>query len=420
MADRIIFHIDVNSAFLSWEAVKRLSLGDTVDLRTIPSAIGGDEKSRHGVVLAKSVPAKAFGVTTGESLFSARQKCPDLVVAPSDFPLYTEMSRKLMAFLAEYSPLIEQFSIDECFLDFTGLEKLYGEPVKAAYDLKDKIKETFGFTVNIGVAQNKIMAKMAGELKKPDMVHTMFPHELQDKLWPMPVRELFMVGVKTEKVLLSYGIDTIGKLANANPELIGAVLKSHGLMLMRYANGIDNSPVSPTPVRKGGKSFSCSSTLSADAITKEECALAILKLCQSACMRMRKEGYACSNVSVQIKYSDFSVFGKQMHLKSPTSSTEAIYGFACSVFDALWTGQPVRLLGVALSELTEAENDQISIFENMEKEKHKKLDSVCDAIRKKFGNHSISYGAELSGEDFHHLDRFFPENMKKSREKERP
>lgn len=409
--DRVIFHIDVNSAFLSWESVKRLKNNESVDLRTIPSVIGGDESSRHGVVLAKSIHAQKYGIRTGESIFSARQKCPNLTVAPSDFPLYTKMSSELFRFLNDYSPVVEQFSIDEGFLDYTGLSKLYGEPVSAAHKLKEDIKHTFGFTVNIGISSNKILAKMAGELKKPDLVHTMFLNEIAQKLWPQPVGSLFMVGEKSKRLLNINGINTIGQLACSSPETMAKLLKSHGLLIWRYANGIDNSPVTAN-AQAAFKSYSNSITLSHDATTYEESYLTILKLCQSVCMRLRSDCLLCSTLSVQIKYSDFTVYSKQMHIKEATDSTDVIYKYLKELFDRLWTKAPIRLLGVNLSDLSLKSDDQISIFESLELERQKKLDKVCDTIRNQFGNHAITYGAELSGEDTGHLDRFFPNNVK--------
>ena len=393
--NRIIFHIDVNSAYLSWTSVKRLSEG-LCDLRDIPAAIGGDEKSRHGVVLAKSILAQRFGVKTGESLFEARQKCPELLVVPADHQYYSETSHKLFELLDDYSPLVERFSIDEGFLDYTGLEGIHGEPMKAAFELKERIKATFGFTVNIGVAPNKILAKMAGELKKPDLVHSLFHHELEEKLWPLPVRDLFMVGKSSEKVLLNHGIDTIGKLAKCDQEYIIKLLKSHGLTLWKYANGIDNSPVVPTGTT-AAKSFSNSTTLSRDVTSLEEANLVLMRLAQTVCMRMRAEKYECSTISVQVKYSDFTVFSKQTKVKVPTDDTDYIYKTFKNLYEALWNGKPVRLIGVGLNDLTEKDESQMTIADAIASEKHKKLDAVCDKIRNQFGKGAISFGAELSG-----------------------
>ena len=194
MTESVIFHIDVNSAFLSWTAAYRCKvLGESFDLREVPSVIAGQKDSRRSIILAKSTPAKKFGIKTGEPLGMARDKCPDLVVAEPNYDLYISASRALMKLLRNISPVVEQFSIDEAWVDMTGTQRLYGSPVFAAQWLKEKIKQELGFTVNIGISTNKMLAKMAGELEKPDKVLTLFPWEIEEKLWPLPVGELFYV-----------------------------------------------------------------------------------------------------------------------------------------------------------------------------------------------------------------------------------
>jgi DNA polymerase-4 len=194
--DRTIFHIDVNSAFLSWEAAYRLQHGHTQDLRDIPSVVGGDEESRRGIVLARSLPAKKCGIHTGEVLWQARSKCPGLVIIPPDYTLYINCSNALMDLLRSYSPILERYSVDECFLDVT--DSLGGRsPLALAGEISSRIKREMGFTVNIGVSSNKLLAKMASELEKPDKIHTLYPHEIPSKMWPLSVKELFMVGRST-------------------------------------------------------------------------------------------------------------------------------------------------------------------------------------------------------------------------------
>ena len=218
MENRVVFHIDVNSAFLSWTAAYRVRhLGQTLDLRDVPAVIAGDKSSRHSIILAKSIPAKKYGVRTGEPLGVALEKCPELVIAEPDYELYVSASRSLMALLREYSPLVEQFSIDEAWMDMTGTAGLFGPPVLAAEQLKDRIRRELGFTVNIGISCNKLLAKMAGDFEKPDKVHTLFPDEIPQKLWGLPVGELFMVGRATERKLRGMGLTTIGQLAQTDP-----------------------------------------------------------------------------------------------------------------------------------------------------------------------------------------------------------
>ena len=231
---RVIFHVDVNSAFLSWSAAYRVRvLGEQEDLRDIPSAVAGERAERHGIILAKSIPAKKCGVKTGEQIFLAQQKCPGLKLVPPDYALYVEASRRFIALLREFAPVVEQYSIDEAWADLSGTEGLYGSPVAAAELLRARIREELGFTVNIGISSNKLLAKMAGEFEKPDKVHTLFPEEVPQKLWPLPVRELFMLGPATERRLNRIGIHTIGELAQADPELV-----LHYLNTTRWLSGI--------------------------------------------------------------------------------------------------------------------------------------------------------------------------------------
>ena len=239
---RQILHVDVNNAFLSWTALYKLNKGETVDIRTIPAVIGGDETRRAGIVLTKSQLAKSCGVVTGETLYQARLKCPNLEVFPPIFPVYKEYSNMLYKLLLEYTDKIERFSIDECFLDMT--EFLQGRDIlDIAYEISRRAKEELGFTVNVGVAHNKLLAKIASDFEKPNKVHTLFEDEIKDKMWPLKTNDLFMLGKKTFPVLYNMGIKTIGDLAKSDMLLIQKRFGKFGKMMWEYANGIDNSPV---------------------------------------------------------------------------------------------------------------------------------------------------------------------------------
>jgi DNA polymerase-4 len=241
---RIIFHIDVNSAYLSWEALECLRKGCTVDLRTIPSIVAGDPSKRHGIVLAKSIPAKKYGIVTGEPVFHAVKKCPDLVLIPPSHDVYARQSQAMTDLLLQYTPDIEKFSIDECFIDITGLRLMYGDdPIRLAHQMKNRIRDELGFTVNVGISDNKLLAKMASDFKKPDRVHTLFRDEIKEKMWPLPVSDLYMVGKASFAKFDMVGIKTIGDLANTNVDILEQQLKKYGRMIWEYANGIDDSPV---------------------------------------------------------------------------------------------------------------------------------------------------------------------------------
>ena len=206
--ERLIFHVDVNSAFLSWSAVDRMKKGEP-DLRLIPSAVGGDKDKRTGIIVAKSVPAKAYGVTTGEPVSMALRKCPNLVIIHSDRELYSRCSKAFMDICRKYAPVVQKFSIDECFLDMTGTSYLYPDPIALAHQIKDEIYDTLGFTVNVGVGSNRLLAKMASDFEKPNKVHTLFTSEIKEKMWPLPVGELLFVGKMSTARLQEVEINTI-------------------------------------------------------------------------------------------------------------------------------------------------------------------------------------------------------------------
>ncbi len=398
--ERVIFHIDVNSAFLSWEAVYRLKvLGESTDLRTIPAAIGGDEKKRRGIILAKSMAAKAFGVRTGESILEARRKCPSLYLAPANYELYKENSRAFMEILKDYSPDVEQYSIDEAFVDMTGTRTLFGEPEEAAKRIKDRIREELGFTVNIGISSNKYLAKMASDFQKPDRVHTLFPEEIEEKMWPLPVGDLLFVGKSTVAKLEAMGIRTIGELARTDLSLLNKTLKKQGESIWRFANGIDFSPVQTEP--EANKGYGNSTTISFDVTDREAAKTVLLALAESVGARLRRDGVKIQVVSVTIKDSQLKKQSHQSVLPHATDITNEIYQSACSLFDELWDGRPIRLLGIQTSRTREEEARQLSLFDDGGYEKWEQMDTAVDQIRDRFGRDSIKRASFLVKDDIH-------------------
>lgn len=395
--EKIIFHIDVNSAYLSWTALQRLSEGSETDLRLIPSIIGGDTQKRHGVVLAKSIPAKAFGIVTGEPVVHALRKCPHLVVMPPDHAMYERRSRSLMDFLQSLSPDIEQTSVDECYLDFTPIRGMYPSPMEAAHFIKDEILARFGFTVNVGISDRKVLAKMASDFKKPNLVHTLYSHEIAQKMWPLPVSSLFMCGRSSAETLRKLEILTIGDLARSDPRILHAHLKSHGKLLWEYANGIDNAEVISQPVKCKG--IGNSTTLAHDVTDRQEACRILLSLSESVGKRLRASGEAAGLVCTEIKYNDFRSVSHQAVLRTPSSSTDAIYHSAVELFDELWNDTPIRLLGIRTSRLTpENTPTQMHIFDYTQQntsEKQQKLDAALDAIRSRYGETSVIRGSLL-------------------------
>lgn len=389
--ERLIFHIDVNSAYLSWTAVENLKNGSSVDLREIPSIIGGDMASRHGIVLAKSIPAKAYKITTGEPVAHALQKCPNLVMAPPDRKLYSEYSHRLMELLKTFSPAIEQVSIDECYMDFTDYQDKYDSPVAAATFIKDTVRETFGFTVNVGISNNKLLAKMASDFQKPDRVHTLFPHEVPEKMWCLPVRDLFMVGKSAAATLEKLEILTIGDLAHTDVSILESHMKSHGRLIWEFANGIDDSPVQTEEAELKG--VGNSTTLSRNAETSADAKKVLRSLCGQVSSRLKSYGQLAGMVSTEIKYATFVHVSHQMQLPSATDDAGVLYHHACLLFDELWNGEPVRLLGVRTSKLTtEKEPVQMSLFDLPKSRKEQKADKAAEELKKRFGKDIIKKG----------------------------
>ena len=397
----IIFHIDVNSAFLSWEARYRIQvLGEETDIRTIPAVIGGSEADRHGIVLAKSTPAKRYGIQTGEPLAHARRKCPNLAIVPPTYSVYVESSRRFVAFLKQYTPDVESYSIDEVFCDFTGTEHLYGPPVQWARELADKIREELGFTVNIGISSNRLLAKMASDFEKPDKVHTLFPEEVPAKMWPLDIRELFFVGKASEQKLHTLGIHTIGDLARTDKDFIRHHLKKHGETLWDFAHGIDHGEITKD-TEPQNRSYGNSVTLSTDVTDPDVARTILLSLCETVGARVRADDAHVSVVTVSITDHNFHHTSYQKVLPSSTNVTYRIYETACELFDELWNGTPIRLLGVSTSRATEEQTFQYSLFETDKYDRLAKLDKAIDSIRGKFGEDSVQRACFLKNKQSH-------------------
>ena len=395
---RIIFHIDVNNAFLSWSALELLKEGYKIDIRTIASVVGGDEKSRHGVVLAKSMPAKKAGIKSGEPIYQARRKVDKLFVTPMRRKAYEMYSNKFYELLCKYSPNIERYSIDECFLDMTGTEKIFGDPVKLAYKIKDEIKDTLGFTVNVGVGNNKLCAKMASDFEKPDKVHTLFEDEIKTKMWPLLVDDLFMVGRSSSKRLHELGIHTIEDLAKADVNLLTKHFKSQGNLMHDFANGIDNSPVErPIPKNQG---IGNSVTVPEDMESIEEIKKVVRWLCESVGWRLRKEKKYATTIAVQLRNNAFVNYIHQKKTTNPISSNEDIYNAACQILKVMWKGDPIRLVGVRVTDFTDQTYEQISLFEKAGNlEKREKMQEVVDKINEKYGSYAIMSAALYEKKD---------------------
>ena len=392
MHERIIFHVDANSAFLSWSAVYRLKiLGETVDLREIPSVVAGEKESRHSIILAKSGPAKKYGIQTGEPLFLALEKCPELVVVPPDYPMYVEASRHFVEILRQFSPCVEQYSIDEAWVDMTGTGRLFGDPLLAAEQMRRRIYEELGFTVNIGISCNKLLAKMAGDFEKPNKIHTLFPEEMESKFWSLPVRDLFLVGAATEAKLKRMGIYTIGQLAQADTHTLKKKLGKHGLTIWHFANGRNADIVAPEPAENKG--YGNSVTTAQDITNWENGQQVLLSLCETVAARMRKDSKCGRCITIHLRTCDFQHSSHQITFPFATNNTEELFRSACQVFEQAWDGcVPLRQLGVQVTRLCDEPYQQYDLFSDVspvQYERKLRLDETVDTLRDKFGEDII-------------------------------
>ena len=394
--ERYIMHLDVNNAFLSWTAVEMLKNGYDVDIRRIPSIIGGDEKQRHGIVLAKSNIAKQFGIKTAETIYQAKKKCPKLRIFPSKHSMFKKYSDELYNYLLTYTDNIERFSIDECFIDFSDIVNNKEKFNNLAKEISREIKNKFGYTVNIGLSNKKVLAKMASDFEKPDKIHTLYSNEIQEKMWKLPIEELFMVGRRTAPKLHLLGINQIGDLAKYDKRIITKRLGKMGELIWNYSNGIDDDTVhSKTELPKG---IGNSVTLPKDCSNIEELEKVLLALTEKVAYRLRKYNLKAYVINVQIKTSDFDTFSHQIKLMTPTDNTKDIFNQAKLLLRELYKNQSIRLIGMRVDNLTDGDLSQISLFEN-NKIETSKLDKAMDKIKDKYGYNSITLAGKMNMKD---------------------
>ncbi|MBP3463167.1 MAG: DNA polymerase IV [Clostridia bacterium] len=391
--DRKILHIDVNNAFLSWTAVDRLKHGETLDLRTVPSIVGGDEEKRRGIVVAKSNVAKKFGIQTAEPIYMARRKCPSVLIVPANHELYEEYSDKLYKLFLEYTEKVERFSIDECFLDLTEYLKPGEDLVKTGIEIKERVKKEFNFTVNVGVSDDKILAKVASDFEKPDKIHTLFKSEIEEKLWKLPIGEMFLVGKKSVPKLNRMGIRTIGDLAKTDKAVLIKNFGKYGYTIWKYANGESNEDVNY--IQEKPKGIGNSVTLPYDVGSIEELEVTLVELVQKVSYRLRKKNMYATVVNVQLKNNEFKMVSHQKKLMHRTDTTNEILVVAKELLKELYTGDLIRLIGVRVDGLIEKEEFQISMFDMKEESKNRKLDNVIDNLKDKYGYDILTRATEL-------------------------
>lgn len=390
MADRVIFHVDANSAFLSWSAAYRvLVLGEQEDLREVPAVVAGERSPRHSIVLAKSIPAKKYGIRTGEPLYQAQEKCPNLRVVEPDFRLYTSCSRRMIGLLREMAPAVEQFSIDEAWADMTGTGLLYGPPLCAAELLRERIYRELGFTVNIGVSSNKLLAKIAGDFEKPNRVHSLFPREIPEKLWPLPVENLLYVGAATARQLRRMGIGTVGDLAGTPIEQLRRSLGKQGEQLWNAAHGQDTEPVREQ--RPENKGYGNSVTLPWNVADTHTAHRVLLGLCETVGARLRRDKKTAGCLTVTLRDGSFRTFSHRKQISGTTDITGELYAAACAAFDEAWDRKtPLRLLGIQATKLAGERYCQLDLFSTPNRQdRMARLDRAVDGLRDRFGTSAI-------------------------------
>jgi len=385
--ERIIFHIDVNNAFLSWTAIYLLRKGYKIDIRNIPSVIGGDEHSRHGIVLAKSTPAKKLGINTPEPIYQAKKKCPNLKIFKPNYKWYQYMSNKLFEYLSNYTDEIEVFSIDECFLDYTSIKHIYGDELEFAKKISNEIKEKFRFTVNIGIANNKLCAKMASDFSKPDKIHTLYSYEVEKKMHPLPIEEMLWIGKKTSEKLKNLKINTIGDLAHIDPYYLSKYFKNTALKMIQNANGIDNSIVEKEATLQKG--IGAEVTLLSDLDEIEDILNELIKIVDKVVLRLRNEKRYATTVVVVLKDKNFKKITHQRKLKNATNNTDKINQIVKELLYEMKDFDSIRLVGVRLEGLTDILVKQVSIFDN------EKEEDLSDALQKAIDDIKIKYGKDL-------------------------
>lgn len=386
-------HIDVNNAFLSWFAIWRLKNGETLDIRDIPAVIGGDEAKRSGIVLAKSNLAKQFGIVTGEPLYQARKKCPQIKVFQGDFKIYREYSNKLYNLLLEYTDKIERYSIDECFLDMTEY-LMKSTLLDKAIEIQKRVNEELEFTVNIGLSTNKLLAKMASDFEKPNKIHTLYLNEIEKKMWPLPIGDLFMLGRKSIPKLYNMHIKTIGDLAKTNKDILIKKFGKHGKIMWEYANGIDQSEVIYKYEKP--KSIGNSTTFAKNIQNLESLNEVLLLLTEHVAYRLRKQNMIAGVINVGLRTKDFKDFSHQSKLDLPTANTKDIYLRAKEILKSMYKGEEVRLISLRVDKLADKDEGQISLFNTEEKRKQEKLDKTLDELREKYGYSSITRAGKMS------------------------
>ena len=397
--ERVILHSDLNNFYASVECLHH------PELRGKPVAVAGDPEKRHGIILAKNDLAKQFGITTGNPLWMAREKCPDLILVEPHYDLYLRFSKMVREIYSEYTDQVESFGLDECWLDVTGSTGLFGSGKSIADEIRGRIRQELGVTVSVGVSFNKIFAKLGSDLKKPDATTVITRSHFREIVWPLPVRELLYVGRSTHARLKRYGIATIGALANTDQRFLQTILGKNGLMLWLFANGLDTSPVSNIGAKSFIRSVGNSTTAPRDLVSDEDIRITLYILCESVSARLREYGFICRTVQIGIRDYELHSIERQSRLLIPNRTAQSLFQAAYRLFKEHHNGLPVRGLSVRALNLELRENEQLSLLPEISLlQKQEQLESALDSIRNRFGPFSVRRGVMLSDPQLSALD----------------
>ena len=399
MKERVILHSDLNNFYASVECLYH------PEYRGKPLAVLGDPKARHGIVLAKNYEAKAYGVQTGDPMWMAKKKCPDIVFVPPHYDLYMKHSKLIREIYSEYTDKVEPYGLDECWLDVSGSTMLFGSGEDIANEIRKRVKFELGVSVSVGVSFNKIFAKLGSDMKKPDATTVIESNRFKEIVWPLPVKELLYVGRATHAKLKRKGIFTIGDLANSNPENLQFWLGKMGVVLWQFANGLDISPVSNIGAKSMIKTVGNSTTAPRDLMTDEDIKITLMLLSESVSARLREYGFICRTVQIGIRDNELEWFERQGKLEIPNRTAKSIFELAFSLFKKHTNGKPIRSLSVRACDLKPMDFVQLSLLPDVAKlQKQEELEAAMDTLRNRFGHFSIQKGMMLCDSELSNLD----------------
>ena len=399
MKERIILHSDLNNFYASVECLYH------PEYRGKPLAVLGDPEARHGIVLAKNYEAKSYGVQTGDPMWMAQKKCPDIVFVPPHYDLYMKHSKLIREIYSEYTDKVEPYGLDECWLDVSGSTMLFGSGEDIANEIRKRVKFELGVSISVGVSFNKIFAKLGSDMKKPDATTVIESNRFKEIVWPLPVKELLYVGRATHAKLKRKGIFTIGDLANSNPDNLRFWLGKMGVVLWQFANGLDTSPVSNIGAKSLIKTVGNSTTAPRDLVTDEDIKITLMVLSESVSARLREYGFICRTVQIGIRDNELEWFERQGKLEIPNRTAKSIFELSFSLFKKHTNGKPIRSLSVRACDLKPMDFVQLSLLPDVAKlQKQEELEAAMDNLRNRFGHFSVQKGMMLNDKELSNLD----------------